>query len=143
MPVITDIADAVTAELNGLDPQTPLGAVRSTKAPEFELADMKTLRVTVVPRGWDIQTATRAAAQCDYQIDVGVQQKCETCDNAELDALLALVERIADHFRGQRLTAMPNAVWVKTENTPLYSPEHMKDLRQFTSVLTLTFRVLR
>jgi len=143
VPVITDIADAVTAELNGLDPVTPLAAVRSTKPPEFELADMKTLHVTVVPKGWDSQTATRAAAQCDYQIDIGVQKKCDTGDNAELDGLLALVERIADHFRAQRLAAMPNAVWVKTENTPLYAPEHMKELRQFTSVLTLTFRVLR
>jgi len=143
MPVITDIADAVTAELNGLDPVTPLAAVRSTKAPEFELPDMKTLRVTVVPRGWDSQTATRAAAQCDYQIDIGVQKKLATGDNAEIDALLGLVERIADHFRAKRLAAVPGAMWVKNENTPLYSPEHMGQLRQFTSVLTLTFRVMR
>jgi hypothetical protein len=143
MPVITDIADAVTAELNGLDPQSPLAAVRSAKAPEFELPDMKTLRVTVVPRGWESQTATRAAAQCDYQIDIGVQKKLAAGDNPEIDGLLGLVERIADHFRTHRLTAMPNAVWVGCENSPLYSPEHMKELRQFTGVLTLTFRVLR
>ncbi|MFB3894445.1 MAG: hypothetical protein ACE15C_20785 [Phycisphaerae bacterium] len=143
MPVITDIADAVAAELNGNDFGTPLAAVRSTKPPEFELADMKDLRVTVVPRGWDSQTATRAAAQCDYQIDIGVQKKVASGDNPELDALVGLVERIADHFRTHRLTAMPSAVWVRNENVPLYAPEHMKELRQFTSVLTLTFRVLR
>jgi hypothetical protein len=117
--------------------------VRSAKAPEFELPDMKTLRVTVVPRGWEGRTASRAAAQCDYQIDIGVQKKLTAADNAEIDALLGLVERIADHFRTQRLAALPGAVWVGCENAPLYSPEHMKELRQFTGVLTLTHRVLR
>ena len=142
MPVITDIADAVAAEINGLD--TPsLGAVRSTKVPEFALADMKTLHVTVVPKGWDSQLATRSSAQFEYQIDIAIQKKWLTGDNVELDALLALVERIADHFRAKRLATLPTAMWVKAENTPLYSPEHMKDLRQFTSVLTLTFQVVR
>jgi hypothetical protein len=46
-------------------------------------------------------------------------------------------------MRTAHLTALPNAVWVGCENSPLYSPEHMKELRQFTGVLTLTFRVLR
>ena len=143
MPVITDIADAVTAELNGHDFGVPLAAVRSTKPPESDLAEMKTLHVTVVPRGWDSQTASRSMAQCDYQIDIGVQQKLATGDNPELDALVGLVERIAEYFRTHRLTAMPEAVWVRNENVPLYAPEHMKELRQFTSVLTVTYRVLR
>lgn len=142
MARITDIADAVAAEINALD-TPPLGAVRYARVPEFALADMKTLHVTVVPKGWESQLASRSSSQFEYQIDVGVQKKWLTGDNAELDGLLALVERIADHFRAKRLTTMPAAMWVKAENTPLYSPEHMKDLRQFTSVLTLTFQVVR
>jgi hypothetical protein len=56
---------------------------------------------------------------------------------------MELVEEIADFFKQRRLDAYPQAVWVKTENAPIYAAEHMDELRQFTSVLTLTFRVLR
>jgi len=35
------------------------------------------------------------------------------------------------------------AICVKTEIQPLCSPEHLHELRQFTSVVTLTLRVFR
>ena len=35
------------------------------------------------------------------------------------------------------------AVWLRTENDPVYAPEHLAELGVFTSVLTLTLRVVR
>ena len=145
MPVIVDIADAVVAELNGHSFSQPVVAERLYRV-AFELPDMKTLHVSVVPKGVEMQGASRTLVQHDYQIDVGVQKKLPASpagDNAEIDALMALVEEIADFFRQRRLQAMPNVIWVQTQNLPIYSPEHLEQLRQFTSVLTLTFRVLR
>ncbi len=52
-------------------------------------------------------------------------------------------EEIADYFRLRSLTEYPAATWVKTENDPVYSPDHMREMRQFTSVITLTFNVER
>ena len=86
---------------------------------------------------------TMVAYQYDFAIDVAVQKKFETGDAAELDPLMSLVEEIADFFRLRRLAAYPDAVWVRTDNVPVYAPEHMEEYRQFTSVLTLTFRVVR
>jgi hypothetical protein len=37
---------------------------------------------------------------------------------------------------------MPSAMWVKTENLPIYSPEHLETKQVFTSLLTFTFRVV-
>ncbi len=145
MAVIVDIADAVVAELNGHTFSQAFTAVRLYR-PVFELADMKTLHVSVVLKGVEMQGASRSVVQHDYQIDVGVQKKLPTSpsgDAAEIDALMALVEEIADFFRQRRLQEMPNVIWVRTENQPVYSLEHLEQLRQFTSVLTLTFRVLR
>ena len=48
-----------------------------------------------------------------------------------------------DHFRHKRLDSFRAAVWVKTEHEPIYAQEHLDQMRQFTSVLTLTFRVMR
>lgn len=77
------------------------------------------------------------------QIDVAVQKKLVSGTNAELDPLMDLVQEIGDFFRSRRLTAMPTAAWIKTENAPVYAQEHLHELRQFTSVLTFTFRVMQ
>jgi hypothetical protein len=142
MAVITDIADAIVTELNAATFSQPVTAVRHY-LPQFELKEMHTLHVTVVPKGVVLASSDRSRSQGDYSIDVAVQQKITTGNNAELDALTDLTEEIADHLRGRRLSSYPNAAWLKTEQSVLYAQEHLGELRQFTSVLTFTYRVLR
>lgn len=142
MAVITDIADAVAAEINAGSFSQPLTAVREY-LPVFELADMQSLRVTVVPKSVTTLPGGRAHNQHDFAIDVAVQKKLDTADNSEIDELMTLVDELADHLRFKRLTDYPNAVWLKTENQPVYAQEHLQELRQFTSILTFTFRVMR
>jgi len=142
MSVITDIADAVKSELNGHSFSQPFQAVRAYQ-PVYELAEMKTLHVTVVPRGVEMQISSRSLVQHDYQIDVAVQKRFEKDGVVEIDPLMTLVDEIADFFRLRRLASCPNAVWVKTESDPIWSPDHMEQFRQFTSVITMTYRVLR
>ncbi len=142
MAVITDIADAVAAEINRATLSQPATASREY-LPHFKLEDMQELRVTVVPKSVLTQPGGRAHNQHDYAIDVAVQKKLQKADNAEIDPLMMLVDEIADHFRFKRLSSFPNAMWLKTENQPVYSPEHLQEMRQFTSVLTLTFRLMR
>ena len=101
------------------------------------------LHVTVVPRGVAKTPLNRSSVSVEVQVDIGVQKKLSQGDNAEVDALLALVEEIAEFFEQRHLVAIPAAVWVKTEHKPLYAAEHMDELRQFTSVVTLTFRIAR
>ena len=86
---------------------------------------------------------TRAHNQHEFQIDIAVQKKLAADTNAEIDTLMTLVDEVADHFRMKRLDAISAAVWAKTENEPLYSQEHLEQLRQFTSVVTFTFRWMR
>lgn len=141
MPLITQVAEAVIAELNGATLSQPFTAVRSY-LPRSELAELKALKVTVVPNGLSVVTASRGQTQQDVAIDVAVQQKLTGEDNADLDPLLALAEEIAAHFRGKRLASFSNAIWVKTEFKTIYAPDHIDQLRTFTSVVTLTFRVI-
>jgi hypothetical protein len=46
-------------------------------------------------------------------------------------------------LRMKRLPDYPNASWIKTQNAPLYNPQHWDQNKVFTSVLTLTYRVTR
>ena len=144
-----DIADALVAELNA-EAAKPSGGVLGTPfvaerhyRPQFDLADLKALRVTVVPKAVAIASLGRASNQHDIAVDVAVQKKVDPADIAELDGLMLLVERISDFFRLRRLSALPAAAWIKTENAPVYSPEHLEQHRVFTSVLTLTYRGVR
>lgn len=142
MPLVTDVADAVAAELNGHAFTQPFTAKREY-VPLFELPEMKTLHVTIVPKGMTVAQIARDRCTYDVQVDVAAQKKFDVGDSAELDPLLGLAEEIADFFRFKTLPGPLGAAWTKTEHTALYGPEHMDRLRQFTSVLTLTFRVMR
>ena len=149
MSLITDIADAVAAELNAAPAGTfarDFTAVRHYR-PLFDLAELKTLRVSVVPKGIEITRLGRNANQHDVSVDVAVQKKLDDpapgSEAAEMDGLMLLAGQIADFFRLRRLTAQPSAVWMKTEHSPIYALEHLEQKRVFTSVLTFTFSVMR
>jgi hypothetical protein len=142
--VIVQVADAVVAELNGstLASEAKFQAERHYR-PVFELPQLKTVHVSVVPRGITIEPMDRSSNSHDVAIDVAVQQRVQAGDRETLDTLMNLVQAIADSLRRRRLTAMPTAVWVKTENLPIYSPDHLETKGTFTSVLTVTYRVVQ
>jgi hypothetical protein len=146
MSIAVDIADAVVATLNAHDFGTAFTAERHY-LPRYELSEMQTLRVTVVAKEMTTTTASRGAANRDVTIDVAVQQKLDnpTTEQATTDALMDLSEAIADHLRVTPLVGNPGAgaKWVRTEHTAIYAPEHLEQMRQFTSVATLTYRVIR
>ena len=137
---IVQVAQAVTDELNAATFPQSFTAERRY-APQYELAEMDTLHVTVVPKALTVATAGRNAGQFDCQIDVAVQKRFQTDSPDEIDPLMDLAEEIAEFFRQRRLSNLPSAAWVKTEHKPVFAPEHMQELRQFTSVLTLTYRM--
>jgi hypothetical protein len=110
--------------------------------PQYDLGDMKNLHVTAVSKGVTVQPFGRGACQYDYAVDVAVQQKLVATDPATIAPLISLTNQIAEFFRLRRLTNYPAAIWAKTEYPHLYSQEHLEQLRQFTGVLTLTFRVV-
>lgn len=138
---IIAIADAVTAELNATTFGQAFTATRHYE-PTFELSTMATLRVSVVPRGMTSKTLDRNRDSFEYEIDVAVQKKTEPT-LVNLDALMLLVEEIADHLRTTPLSSLPEARCIEVANAPIYANEHLQEFRQFTSVLTLTYRKWR
>lgn len=135
---IIEIAAAVVFELNKIAWTTSVTATRAY-APRYDLSDLSELRVTVIPRGMTIDRATRGVNRCTYQIDIGVQRRCDGETGVDLDPLMELVEEFADHFNGLALSLEPEVVCVALENGPIYAQEHIREARVFTSVLTLSF----
>jgi hypothetical protein len=138
---IVTIAEAVVDEINAASFSQPLVAARHY-TPSFELSEMSTLKVSVVPRSVTSKALDRARDSFEYQIDVAVQKRVDE-SLAALDELMQLVEEIADHLRTSPLTTLPEVRCMEVVNAPIYASEHLQELRQFTSLLTLTYRKYR
>jgi len=139
MSKLTEIADAIVEVLNGSD-LTPEFTAERTLLPVYDLKALKQLKVSVVPKGRKITQGTRIHSIDEVKIDIGVQKKIS--NDSELDGLLKLVEDICALFKAERLAGFASAICIKKENEPIYDPGHLRQFRQFTSVITLTFKVL-
>jgi hypothetical protein len=134
---IIELADAIVSELNGHTFSQAFTAQRGY-LPTFELQELDRLKVTVVPKEDEGRLDSRSSSAHDYAIDIGIQKKPKTIDNKYLDPLMYLAQEIADFFLfGKRPAA---ATLVAPQVRILYLQEHLLTLRQFTSVVTLTFR---
>lgn len=140
MAVIINIADSVVAQLNGATLSQPITAARFYQ-PRFGVEEMAALHVSVVPRSISNKALDRTHDTFDYMIDMAVQKRTDG-SLASLDALMNLVEEICNLFRSQPLLSFPAARCMEVKNDPVYAPEHLEELRQFTSLITLTFKVL-
>jgi hypothetical protein len=132
------IAQEVTDLLNGHEFSQPFTAER-TMLPERDLSEMATLRVTVVPREIEVSPLDRVRDARNVAVDVAVQQKPASLAVEDTDALMALVQEVAQFLNRRHLA---NAAWQKTAIKPLCAPDHLREKRLFTSVLTVTYKVM-
>ena len=141
MATVTAIASAVAARLNAAAFTQPLTA-EVVFRPIFDLKNLRDLKVSVVPLAVSLAVAGRGALRRQVQVDIGIQRRL--ADESEIGALLDLVEEVTQCFGiGGRLPDCAEAVCTGIENEPVYAPEHIEQYRQFTSVVTLTFEVVR
>ncbi|MBA3709598.1 MAG: hypothetical protein H0W83_12360 [Planctomycetes bacterium] len=138
MATTAEIADAVVAVLATVPGPIPVQAGRSW-LPLADLTEMEALRVTVVPAGRTIAPAARDLLAHDHRIEIAVQKRLPSDTAADLDPLEALVERLALHLAHTPL-GISGLAWVGSEHAPLVAHEHLNELRQFTSLLVVTYR---
>jgi hypothetical protein len=142
--VVLEIADAMVTALQAATLSMGFTAARDY-APVTEANDLADLRLTVVPRELTLVAASRAKDEFDYVVDVAIQRRVEV-DIPTLDPYMRLAEEVLDLFRMQRLsygTGGDYAQCVAAQHNPIYIPEHLREFRVFTSVVSLTFRTQR
>ena len=140
MSVITDIADAVVTSLNGGAFSLPFKSTRAY-VPITELKNLKSLTVFVVPKDQEITLLDRKKTDHEIRLDIGIHQKVSSSDNSELDPLFALVDEIIDFITDTRVFG--DGIWLETENNPIYSPDHLIEMRVFTSLITITLKYVK
>ena len=102
-------------------------------APEFDLKGLKTRKLVVVPAGIESKPTARDRLEEHLKIQIGLLKKCTEDD---VPALVREVIRIGQGFLQKYVAGLR---CMKTEYVPLYAPEHLRERRQFTGVVQLTF----
>jgi hypothetical protein len=140
LSTVTTVAKAVAAELNRHSGfSIPFKAAYSVK-PSFDLAELDTTRVVVVPKAYELANITRASSRYVATLDVGIMQRIGrmTPEDA-VDQLGGLVEEIIEFLKVQTLSDFPAGQVTGITNDPLYVPDHLTGQRTFTSVLTIQY----
>lgn len=150
MPDSTDvkIAKGVVTHLGGGTYSQTFTAVRAY-VPQYELEDLDTLRVVVVAASDTFTRGSRGASNNhDVEVHVAVMKRPPATvlpgadETAWTDALRYLVEEVGDRCLTIALTDPPVRC-ARVVNDPIWAPEHLRERRQFTSLLRLTFHLLR
>lgn len=139
MKIAIDIADAIVTELQAATFSEPLIISRRVM-PEFELAELKALTVTVVPKSVQMANITRQSSSFDVAIDIGIQQKIAKDTDAQVSRLSGVVTELVNFLNRRQLTGFPAAQFKSIVNEPVHVPEYLSEKRLFTSILTVTYR---
>ena len=102
--------------------------------PTFDLRDLDDLRVVVVPNSTEYKTLSRERHEEILKVQIGFLKRGS---EENLDDLLRIVEKIGLGFLNRKLGG---ATCVCVAYNPIYSPEHLRERGQFTSIIELTFR---
>lgn len=146
-----EVADAVVDLLDVSSLSRVFRPLR-TYLPRFDLADAGDLLVFVTPgASYTTTRLSRGSWQRDPQVQVVIVKRlAQEPYDAECDDLMEFVEEVRvllatadlpDHETwrgGERPLLRAQTI----ENEPVFSPETLETMRQFTSVLTVTYRVI-
>ena len=102
--------------------------------PTFDLRDLDDLRVVVVPNSTEYKTVSRERHEEILKVQIGFLKRGS---EENLGDLLRIVEKIGLGFLNRKLGG---ATCVCVAYNPIYSPEHLRERGQFTSIIELTFR---
>lgn len=106
-------------------------------SPEFNLGELDTMRVVVVPTGTEYKTLSRASHEEVLKISVGILKRATEED---LPQLLEFVEELGLGFLSKKLAG---ATCIAVLYDPIYSPSHLRERNQFTSVIQLVFKKIK
>lgn len=157
--VVVTVAEAVKAMIataktaDGFS-QTEFTLERSYADWELELKKATDLRVDVVAviNKQRAELDTRGSYAYTVPVDIAIRKRFaqDQQDDAtgravveEVDALMLFTQEVFEVFMPERLTDFSDGVWESTEILVAPHHDHLRTLKQFTSVVRLVFGVNR
>jgi hypothetical protein len=147
--ILVSTADAVLSVLSDNKFSQEFEPVRSYADWELPLEDAGVLHVDVVPVGSpEIELETGGSIGYMPQVDIVIRKRLATDQQEadgtlvlpEIDDLVYLAQEIAEYFVAGRLAGFEDAAWERTQILAAFKPSHLRQYRQFTAVIRVTFR---
>ena len=148
LAILVSTADAVRSALADHRFGQEFEPVRSYADWELPLEDSDELHADVVPVGSpDMELESRGSIAYAPQVDIVIRKRMAkeqqetdgTLILPEIDDLVLLVQEIAEYFMADRLTEFEDAAWAGTQMLAAFKPSHLRQYRQFTGIVRLTF----
>lgn len=146
-PIIA-IPKAIAEDINEQDFGVAFVARRSYANWRDRLEDQDALQVDVVPvNKYDPVLHDRSEIASRLSVDIVVRKRFGSSESdsdgniaiEEVDALVQLTANIGEHYVADRVPDIDNAVWQETKVMAAYVPSHLRELRQFTGHVRITF----
>jgi hypothetical protein len=146
--ILVTTADAVLNALADQRFSQEFSPERSYADWELPLEECNELHVDVVPVGpCDLELETRGSIGYSPQVDILIrkrmavdQQEADgTLTMPDIDDLVLLVQELAKYFVVDRFGDLENIAWQRTQILAAYKPSHLRQHRQFTGIIRLTF----
>jgi hypothetical protein len=135
-------ADAIVADFTAATFSQPISPVRKYE-PKFTLTELKTARVTVVPKDAPRRRTSRSQFERDVLVDIALQKALaatnDTDEQAETDALSDLAEELLSYYE-ERMVSGTGLTMFEGNYVVMWEPEHLIEKKVFSSVMTLTLR---
>jgi len=152
--VVVEVAEAVKDMIASATTfsQDEFDLERSYADWELELKKATPLRVDVVAviNKQTVELDTRDSYAYTVQVDIATRKRFKDeewndgtgrVEVASVDALMLFTQEIFLLFMPERLTGFTEAVWTSTEILVAPHTEHLRTMKQFTSVVRLGFGV--
>lgn len=140
---IVDLQEKIVAGFNGWPWSTAMQAERSY-APFTDLGTMGGIKIWVFPVAKASVVESRRTRAQELAVGITLEKKISPASLvAECDELVSLVDEIQeamDHKSDAHI-ATAGFTWLGFTNEPLYLPDRLQSLQQFTSVSVFRYRV--
>ena len=146
--VLVTTADAVLNVLADNDFSQDFEPQRSYADWDLPLEDSDDLNVDVVPvNAPDFELETRESISYAPQVDIVIRKRLvqeeQEADGSlvlsVIDDLVYLVQQIAEFFVTDRFSEVESIIWQRTQILAAYKASHLRQHRQFTGIIRLTF----
>ena len=149
--MIDALCTAVRDQLNA-ETFSPVFMVVIDDAPEFDIEDLNTLKVTMMPFGADFDPVTRSHDRQRFVIDIAFQRHAPARPASGADPIVAMsleirnLQQTVANWLSVRTRRIPptyqTAKLMKIDQMPLYDAGLLRKERVYVGVMRLTYEAI-
>ena len=147
--MISQLCQSLAARLSASEYTAAYPSISAQQAylPQYDNEQMTSLKVSVLPREVEVARTGRAAEQHDYTLSIVLAKRTDG-STAQVDDLLALVEKICDLLRSDAMPQVEDAPWPADARwwalslEPVWSQEHLEERRIFFTAINVQYRAI-